>query len=89
MIWACPYGSGFPLQVLARSARSGLSAAIPHAKRERDLPSLFPLTLALFFANFPGTHRPTHLTQHISPEASQAKATHKVNAPTTPRINQA
>jgi hypothetical protein len=40
MIWACPCGSGYPLQVLARViayslsnlfARCGLSASIPHA----------------------------------------------------------
>lgn len=31
-IWALPCGSGFTLQVLARSTRCGLYAAIPNAK---------------------------------------------------------
>ena len=33
--WACPSGSGYPLQVLALpSSGCGLSTAIPHAKRK-------------------------------------------------------
>jgi len=36
MIWACPSGSGYPLQVLALpSSGCGLSTSIPHAKRKK------------------------------------------------------
>ena len=31
-IWALPYGSGFTLQVLARSTRCGLYATIPNTE---------------------------------------------------------
>jgi hypothetical protein len=36
IIWACPSGSGYPLQVLALpSSGCGLSVSIPHANRAK------------------------------------------------------